>query len=98
MMIRRDLRRRDRRPMEGRVIVTWETDGQPMEVRGSCRDISDGGVGVFVDHPIPKGAYVGVRNRLSGLRRSGRVRHSTRVGSGFRLGVEAEGRLKFRYS
>lgn len=98
MTMRKDLRRRNRRPMEGRVVVTWEVDGQPMEVRGSFRDISDGGIGVFVDHPIPPGAYVGVRNRLSGLRRSGRVRHSTRVGAGFRLGVEAEASVKFRYS
>ena len=93
----RELRRTKRRPMEDRVVLTWEDDGQPFEVRGSCRDISETGVGLYSKHLVPKGSYVGIRNRLSGLRRSGVVRHTTRVGTGYRLGVEARKPLEFRY-
>jgi len=97
MILRSEHRRSNRRPLEGRIVVTWEDNGEPFEVRGSCRDISETGVGVYIDHPVPKGAYVAVRNRLSSLRRAGVVRHTTSVGTGYRLGVEAGKPIGFRY-
>lgn len=85
----RDMRRSRRVPMEGRIALAWSDDrGRLWETRGRLRDVSGQGVGAEVRDPVPKGALVSVSVRPAGWRRSGIVRHCSRAGNRYLLGIE----------
>ena len=85
--------------MEGTVAIAWEDDhGNHSEVRGAWRDVSENGAGVFSLHPIPSGSLVNLRDRNSGARSSGSIRHVTQVGPGFRVGFSVNSVIRFRYN
>lgn len=85
----KDMRRSRREPMEGRIIVAWTDErGRLWETRGRLRDVSGQGVGAEVRDPIPRGALVSLHVRPAGWRRTGIVRHCSRTGTRYRLGIE----------
>lgn len=99
-MIRtKDARRSARQPVHARVSVTWDDgQGHAVTTRGRVRDLSGAGMGIDVMDPIPRGSLVSLRVQPMGWNRGGLVRHCTRTGARYLVGIEASEFTWFRYS
>ncbi len=86
------LRAHVRYPLKARVVVSWEDDrGIARLSHGKCVDISERGVGLLIDDPIPERNYVSFEIRAIKLHCSGSVRFARRRGLKHFLGIEFSG-------
>ena len=82
-------RRHRRRTYTGPVDLSWtDPQGQLKFARGKCLDLSE--TGLRLESPVPIPVYTSVFLRAERIRLSGAasVRHVTRVGARFALGME----------
>ncbi len=88
-MSERNIRRHRRIPYTGPVRISWQgQESTPRYVRGRCLDVSESGMRVEAPEPIPVRTLVllsAERIKLSG---SATVRHVTRQGAKYVLGLE----------
>jgi hypothetical protein len=84
----RNLRREERRPLFDRVLVSWEENGQTIEAKGRCLNISSFGLGIETWDPVPDRADVTCTVLAVDLLARCKVRHSRRKGLKQRAGLE----------
>ena len=90
----RDARRNRRVPYIGPIQVSWEERGERRYARGKCIDVSEGGLKLELPisiAPLTEILLSAERIKISG---SARVRHVSRYGSRYLLGVELSYRVK----
>jgi len=85
-----DLRRRSRRPCDGRVKVQWlDLHGQDKFFHAKALDICELGLRLETPEPLPAQTYLMLRASELGLLGHASVRYCTRLrGSKFAVGVE----------
>ncbi|MCP5113177.1 MAG: hypothetical protein GY953_20290 [bacterium] len=77
--------------------MVWEDERrQSRESRGRCVDISERGLGVVLDDPLPIRSYVQFRVVKLGFRGSGSVRFVGRKGLKYQIGLEFSGGLRWK--
>jgi PilZ domain len=87
--VTKDVRRHHRVPYIGPVQISWESaDGNTRYAQGKCVDLSEGGLRVEVSHPVPVRTNVSLRADRIKLAGSAWVKHSTRHGARYILGLE----------
>jgi PilZ domain len=93
----RSLRRHDRYPAQAQIFITWTgPDGIPRLSRGKCLDVSESGLLIEAQDPIPERIYVFFRSEALHLEGSASVRHCVRYGVRHRIGLEFSGGLKYK--
>lgn len=83
-----NLRAHQRQPHEGVVVVSWKHAGEVVSVHGSCRDLSESGIGIVMHEPLEQGKTVYVCNATLKHGKAALVRHSRRCASSFHIGLE----------
>jgi PilZ domain len=90
-----DIRRHPRIPYPGLIRLSWQ-DSHPRFAQGRCLDISTSGIRMECPAPIPVRSYVVLRSDRIGLVSNASVRHCTRAGGKYILGLEFSGAVRFR--
>lgn len=91
------LRRHDREASSEEILLGWtDSQGHLHQVRGKCLDISEFGLQIESMEPVAVRTYVLVKSRKLGIDGSASVRHCTRKGIRYRLGLEFSGGLRYR--
>lgn len=71
------------------IILCWDDGSSRHKQLGKLNDVSDTGVGILVDYPLPIGASVTFSYGSRGQGElSGVVRHHTRQDNGHVIGIE----------
>jgi len=90
------LRRSLRDSLNAPVEILWQDQhGTPCVCRGRCVDISQHGLGLVLDEPIPLRSYVQFTIRSLGVQGSGSVRSVQRSGLKQLVGLEFSGALRW---
>lgn len=90
------MRRSPRLPLGARVRVTWQDErGDPKVANGRCSDISETGLGVELDEPIPLRSYVQFRIKDIKFEGSGSVRYLGWCRMKRHVGLEFSGTLRW---
>jgi len=88
-MSERNIRRHRRIPYMGPIRISWQaSDGHAHYIRGTCLDVSEGGLRIETPEPIPARTLILLnadRLKLSG---SATVKHVERRDSKYILGLE----------
>jgi hypothetical protein len=93
----KDLRRHSRRSLPGMIRISWQdTRGQDKFATGRMFDVSESGVRLEVPEPIAPQTRVNVRCEKLNLAGSGLVRHCTRNGAKYIIGVALSSQLFLR--
>ena len=96
-MPHKNARRHGRVPFVASVEIAWEdSSGRPKFARAKCMDISESGLRVDAPEPIPAGTSAMLRASQIELAGPVRVKHVTRAGSRFLLGLELSEQLRNR--
>jgi PilZ domain-containing protein len=78
-----------RHPLVSPIQVTWQDQaGGERQDRGRCLDVSKGGLKMELPHPIEVGASIRFYVVHSDIVGAGLVRHCTKTGSKYVIGVE----------
>jgi PilZ domain len=86
---KQSMRRHRRRFYNGAVRVSWtDSSGDTKYVRGTCVDVSEGGLRLEGPEPIPVRSYIGVSADRIKLAGTASVRSMVRHGAKYLLGVE----------
>lgn len=83
-----DLRRHRRVNLPSSVRVSWQDGGAEKYARGRCLDVSASGLRIEVPERIPVRTYVTVSADQPHFNANASVRHCTRAGSKYVLGLE----------
>lgn len=83
-----NLRGHERQPHCGVVAVSWRRAGEVMTLFGSCRDLSESGIGIVVPEPFEYGQPVYLHSGVLGGARPALVRYCRRQGEAFNIGFE----------
>ena len=84
-----NLRRQSRSAIAGPIKLSWHDPVQGLVyLRGRCIDASATGMRIELTEPIPKRASIAVSAERIGYSGSASVKHVTRVGTKFVLGLE----------
>ena len=83
-----NLRGHQRQAHQGIVMVSWKQAGEVITVFGSCRDLSESGIGVAMPEPFEYGHTVYLRSAALGRMRAASVRYCRRDGAAFHIGFE----------
>ena len=90
-----DLRKSDRKAMEGKVHITWtDSRGQSCSGKGECMDISEGGMRLRMSSPLDVRGYVSIRFGAVNLHGAASVRSCTRSNLSYVVGLEFTRGLK----
>lgn len=84
----KDARRHRRIPYIGPVMVSWDERGETRYARGKCIDVSEGGLRLELPVAVPPGTGISLRAERMSISGSARVRHMTRYGGKYLVGVE----------
>lgn len=84
----RDSRRHRRIPYLGSIQISWESYGQARFAQGKCLDISESGLRIEVPVPVPMRTSVFLRADRIQLSGAATVRHLSRYGAKYILGIE----------
>jgi hypothetical protein len=83
-----NLRSQPRGSTTGPIKVSWnDAQGAIFYVQGECIDASKSGLKIRVKEPIPKLSVVSVQAAKIGFRGTACVRHVTRVGMNYAVGL-----------
>ncbi len=83
-----NMRAHQRQPRQGTVMVSWKQAGEVITLCGSCRDLSESGIGIATLEPFEYGQSVRLTGAaLEGVR-SALVRHCRRHGGVYHIGLE----------
>jgi len=94
-----DLRRHRRKTVEVAVRLCWQdSSGIVRYSKGRCLEISESGLRVETSDPMPLRSYVNFQIDNPPFAGSGSVRHVTRSGLKFVIGLEFAGTLRWRPS
>jgi len=83
-----DCRVAEREPRDGQVMLSWRDRYGEGLAFASCRDISDGGIGIECLEPIPLKAVVRVHLRDNRIVRPAVIRYRAKRGAAYVLGLE----------
>ena len=90
------MRRSPRSPLGARIRVTWQGErGYPKVAHGRCIDISETGLGVELDEPIPLRSYVQFRIEKVKFEGSASVRYLGWSRMKRHVGLEFSGTLRW---
>jgi hypothetical protein len=93
-MTERNIRRHRRIPYRGPVRISWQaSDGQARYIRGSCLDVSEGGLRVETPEPIAARTLILLNAERLKLSGSATVKHVERRDSKYILGLELNAAL-----
>jgi len=81
-------RRHGRMPYTGRVRLAWDESGAPRYAQGKCIDLSAGGLRVEAPVAIPVQSRISLRIEELNLSASALLKHVSRRGSKYMLGLE----------
>lgn len=96
-MSERNIRRHQRVPYAGPVRVSWQAaDGLPCYVQGKCLDVSDSGLRIALLQPVPLRTIVSFNVEPLKVSGSASVRHVSRRGTRFVVGLELNANLLAR--
>jgi hypothetical protein len=85
----REARKHPRIAYGAPITISWEDAiGAPKYARGSLADISQGGLRIEVLANVSVRTYVSLRTERLNLSGSATVRHVTRTGAKYRIGLE----------
>jgi hypothetical protein len=88
-ILKSDRRRRARIPFKGAVILCWTDDrGKDNYASGRCADISERGCSIQLTESLPLRVNVSLRIPDLNLSAFGSVRHVTRKGMKYNIGLE----------
>jgi hypothetical protein len=82
------LRRHPRSGQAGRVRIGWETASGTQSCLGRITDVSESGLGVEIWAVLPMRTPVMVQAESLRLHDSATVKHSSRIATGYRVGLE----------
>ena len=97
-MIRKQKRKHQREPFTGRLQIGWEADrGESRFERVQCVDISDYGIRLQAERPIPLRVPVMIRADVTGLVIPGRgtVRYCEQARGRYYVGLEFASKLSW---
>jgi len=95
MRLKKNIRRQERTICAVPVFVAWTDDhGADRYMKGKCVEISETGLQIEVQQPIPYLSYVTLRLEGGGLAASAIVRHVTRRGLSAVVGLELRERVR----
>jgi hypothetical protein len=95
VLMPKDIRRYDRIPYAGQVRISWEDlGGFPKYALAKCVDVSESGMRIEVPEAIPARSKVSMRADPINFFGSATVKHVTRRGSKFILGLELSHALR----
>lgn len=83
-----NLRAHQREPHQGTVVVSWKQAGEVITVFGSCRDLSESGIGIATPEPFEYGQTLRLRSAALKGARTASVRYCRRNGAAFHIGLE----------
>ncbi|MBI4890726.1 MAG: PilZ domain-containing protein [Acidobacteria bacterium] len=93
----KEKRVKERFPRNAKVKVAWPSpSGVPIWQSGRCVDVSESGMLLRADKAIPSHTLVRVESVDLNLFGPATVRHCTRAGLDFRIGLEFSGGLKWK--
>ena len=96
-MSRHDLRRQARRSCSQPIGIMWrDTAGDDKFMNAPARDISESGVGLQIPEPVAVRSFVTLSAEKLGIHGRASVRHCSRQGLTYRIGVEFTSGLKWR--
>jgi hypothetical protein len=90
----KDARRHRRIPYIGPVAVSWTERGEVRYARGKCLNVAESGVRLELPVAIPPRTEISLNAERINVSGSARVRHVTRYGSKFLVGIELSHTLK----
>lgn len=92
-----DLRKQSRLSLHVKATIVWQDDsGNSMIRRGTCIDVSQKGVRVELDAPVPVRAFVTIQAPEIGLHGSASVRSCTRMATKYHVGLEFAGGMRLQ--
>ena len=87
--LKKDLRKHNRISRIGRVFIAWEDpQGCIQYAQAQCLEVSEGGLRISAPQPIPVRSRISLRGDEIDLFGTAIVRHSTRKGFKYILGLE----------
>ena len=87
-MSEKNARRHSRIPFVGQAHLSWDDSTGPKFVNGKCLDISEGGLHIEITQAIPLGTRVMFNVEKLKLAGPAVVKHVTRRGGKYDLGLE----------
>lgn len=96
-MSRHDLRRQNRQDCAQPVGIMWrDLTGEEKFMNAPVRDISESGVGLQIPEPVAVRSFVTLSAGKLGINGRASVRHCSRQGVNYFIGVEFTGGFKWR--
>ncbi len=95
-MMRKDTRRHARVPYVGPVAISWTERGEARYARGRSINVSASGLRLELPVSVPAGTEIVLRAERINISGSARVRHVTRYGGKFLIGIELSDALRGR--
>ena len=93
----RDIRRNQRKPVSTRAEVTWQDRlGNDKFANARCFDISESGLRLEMPEALPVQSQISLRSIDLRLHGRASVKHCTKHGTKFILGVEFVGGLRWK--
>ncbi len=93
--VMRESRREAREVAETVVHVEWSTaDGRLHHALGLSRDVSAAGIGTIIREEVAVGALVSIRLPEINMAGAGTVRHCSRSGRNYHVGVQLHSKLR----
>lgn len=91
----KDVRKHQRIIYAGTVRLCWEdASGEPRYAQSKCIDVSESGLRIEVPAPVPVRGTISVRAERLKISGSASVKHTTRVGARYHVGVELNQKVR----
>ena len=95
-MTTKNMRRNERMPAQERVALAWdESGGQHKFVLASCLNISETGMSIRVESPLPVRTYVSLRSEKLKIAGNAAVKYCIRRNTWYQIGLEFNPGMKF---